>query len=54
MGCYMNLIVLSERILDYIMQFGMQLDLHLIIVDNDIVSVAIKNICCVLLLMSIG
>ena len=33
MVCY--IIVLSERILDYMMQFEMQLDLYLVMVNND-------------------
>lgn len=51
MVCYMSIIVLSERILDYIMQFEMYLDLYLIIINNDIVLVEIKDICFFLLML---
>lgn len=42
MVCY--IIVLSERILDYMMQFEMQLDLYLVMVNNDIVLLEISDI----------
>lgn len=42
MVCY--IIVLSERILDYMMQFEMQLDLYLVMVNNDIVLLEISHI----------
>ena len=41
MVCY--IIVPSERILDYIMQFEMQLDLYLVMVNNDIVLLEISE-----------